>query len=76
MCALFTCCYVRFRCDSDYVCHVFMAVVVALCSLKASVLNSRKAKGPKFAIFRSRTMAAKEVEDKSNYEVHIMKTLA
>ena len=40
MCALFTCCYVRFRCDSDYVCHVLMAVVVALCSLKASVLNS------------------------------------
>ena len=40
MCALFTCCYVRFRCDSDCVCHVLMAVVVALCSLKASVLNS------------------------------------
>ena len=40
MCALFTCCYVRFRWDSDCVCHVLMAVVVALCSLKASVLNS------------------------------------
>ena len=40
MCALFTCRYVRFRWDSDCVCHVLMAVVVALCSLKASVLNS------------------------------------
>ena len=40
MCVLFTCCYVRFRCDSDCVCHVLMAVVVALCSLKASVLNT------------------------------------
>ena len=35
MCALFTCCYVRFRWDSDCVCHVLMAVVVALCPLKA-----------------------------------------
>ena len=32
MCALFTCCYVRFRWDSDCVCHVLMAEVVALCS--------------------------------------------
>ena len=40
MCALFMSCYVRFRWDSDCVCHVLMAEVVALCSLKTSVLNS------------------------------------
>ena len=40
MCALFSCCYIRLRCDGDHVRHVLNVVDVALCSLKASVLNS------------------------------------
>ena len=40
MCCPFTCCNARLRFDRDRVRHALDVVCVALCSLKASVLNS------------------------------------